>query len=242
MSPSEFTLDFYLTCLSQAKWHSDDPVDVRGVELMKKVALERKGEFEKAYEKARDVACLGINALVRARNPFELHKHFPVATPANEPQNQNNKHTTMNTLLKESYDSLIKPVVEVLNRIANVMEANSAVVPQGLANETAEAPTTETPATEEAPKKRRKKAEEPAPEPEPEPPAKEEPYMSGDELVALMEPLRTTDFSKKLVEFREQVLKSKLKTRDMTDPAMLRAMEAKIREFLAANEADQQEP
>lgn len=225
MNPSEFTLDFYLTCLSQAKWHSDDPVDVRGVNLMHQVAVVRRGAFGDAYI-------------------VEYNKHFPVATTATEPKNNTPKtNTTMNTLLKEIYDTLINPVVEVLTRIATALEASPGSTTTHVVQQDGSTVSATVEAEEPTTRKKRgpnKPKEEPAPEPEP--PAKEEPYMSGDELADLMKPLAPTPYSAQLVDYRNNTLGWKLKTREMTDPDMLRKMEAKIREFLAANEADQSEP
>jgi hypothetical protein len=209
MNPAEFTFDFFLVCLSQAKWDSQKPVDIFSREHIKRVAFERGWQ----------------------EHLPPTQQHFPVASPANEHQTQ--KQNTMNTLLKEIYDILISPVVAALNRIATALEASGVITPIKEAEpETA----SDTPA-EPAPKKRKKSEPAPAapaaPEPEPEP---EEPYMSGAELCDLMKPLKTTPYNAELVEYRNNVVGFTKPTREMTDPAMLRMMEVKIREFLAANE------
>jgi hypothetical protein len=56
-----------------------------------------------------------------------------------------------------------------------------------------------------------------------------------------MKPLKDTPYTKKLVEFRDGTLGFSKMTREMSDPAMLRQMEAKIRECLAAHEEDQKD-
>jgi hypothetical protein len=148
----------------------------------------------------------------------------------------------MNTLLKDIYEILIKPLVDAIDRNT----AAKGVVYPTCAESVgtgAEAPAEDKP----EPKKRgpKAKAAEPAPEPtpvvEPEVVQEEEPYLTGPELVELMKPLKDTPYTKKLVEFRDGTLGFSKMTREMSDPAMLRQMEAKIREFLAANEEDQKE-
>lgn len=147
----------------------------------------------------------------------------------------------MNTLLQDIYNSLIKPLVEAIDRNTAAKGGCSAPV-----SEPAAAPAEAEDKPE--PKKRGPKAKAeaaPAPEPtpvvEPEVVVEEEPYMSGADLVELMKPLKDTTFSKQLVEFRNTTVGFNKPTREMTDPAMLRQMEAKIREFLAANEAANEE-
>ncbi len=218
MNPAEFTLDFFLVCLSQAKWNSQKPVDIFSREHIKRVAFERGWQEHLPLDQ----------------------QTFPVASPANEHQTQ--KQTTMNTLLKEIYDILIKPLVDAIDRNteASGKTITNTVQPDGSVISTA-APSAETEA-EPAPKKRKKSEPAPAapaaPEPEPEP---EEPYMSGAELCDLMKPLKTTPYNAELVEYRNNEVGFTKPTREMTDPAMLRLMEVKIREFLAANEAAEPE-
>lgn len=146
----------------------------------------------------------------------------------------------MNTLLKDIYEILIKPLVDAIDRnTASKPSPASTVTP-------CEAPPKEDEDKPAEPKKRGPKAK--AAEPAPEPAAiqefvdaPEEPYLTGPELVELMKPLKDTPYTKKLVEFRDGTLGFSKMTREMSDPAMLRQMEAKIREFLAANEEDQKD-
>lgn len=225
MTAADFTLEFYRKCLSQAKWGSLADRDIESLNLLEKVAAERGGEFRSALAKAHP------------------EKHFPVAAQAaTETQSQTPKtNMTMNTLLKDIYETLINPLVEAIDR--NTAAKGSVIAP---VNEPVAAPAE----TEDKPepKKRGPKAKAeaaPAPEPtpvvEPEVVVEEEPYMSGADLVELMKPLKDTTFSKQLVEFRNTTVGFNKPTREMTDPAMLRQMEAKIREFLAANEAANEE-
>ncbi len=222
MNPAEFTLDFFLVCLSQAKWDSQKPVDIFSREHIKRVAFERGWQEH-----------LPLN-----------QQPFPVASPANEHQTQ--KQTTMNTLLKEIYDILIKPLVDAIDRNTAVREGRVILTDSSSVGICSGTPVgVETPESEPAPKKRGPKAKtEPAPaapaapEPEPEP---EEPYMSGAELCDLMKPLKGTPYTQQLVDYRNDEVGFTKPTREMTDPAMLRLMEVKIREFLAANEAAEPE-
>lgn len=231
MTAADFTLEFYRKCLSQAKWNSPKNTDIECLNMLEAVAHERKGEFYDAF------------SLARYQSVKYTPKHFPVASQeATETQNQTPKtNTTMNTLIKELYENLIKPIVEAIDR--NTAAKGSVIAP---VNEPVAAPAE----TEDKPepKKRGPKAKAeaaPAPEPtpvvEPEVVVEEEPYMSGADLVELMKPLKDTTFSKQLVEFRNNEVGFNKPTREMTDPAMLRQMEAKIREFLAANEAANEE-
>lgn len=230
MNPADFTLDFYRKCLSQHNWGSLTDRDIESLNLLEKVAAERGGEFRAALAKAHP------------------EKHFPVAAQAaTETQNQTPKtNTTMNTLIKELYENLIKPIVDAIDRntAAKGNVITNAVTPEGAVITTSTA-ATETQA--EQPKKRGPKPKieaapvtepEPTPVVEPEAVVEEEPYMSGPELCELMKPLAPTPFSKQLVEFRNNEVGFNKPTREMTDPVMLRQMEAKIREFLAelANE------
>lgn len=222
MTAADFTLEFYRKCLSQAKWGSLADRDIESLNLLEKVAAERGGEFRSALAKAHP------------------EKHFPVAAQtATETQSQTPKtNTPMNTLLNDFYNILVKPLVEAIDR-------NTAAKGNVIALEAA-TPQTVTPLPDgtEQPKKRGPKAKAeaaPAPEPEPTPVVEEEPYMSGADLVELMKPLKDTAFSKQLVEFRNNEVGFNKPTREMTDPAMLRQMEAKIREFLAENEAASEE-
>jgi hypothetical protein len=91
------------------------------------------------------------------------------------------------------------------------------------------------------PKAKAEAAPAPEPTPEPAPVVEEDPYLSGSELVDLMKPLKDTKYTKLLVDFRNTTLGFEKMTREMSDPTMLRQMEAKIREYLAANEEDQKE-
>ena len=223
MTPADFTLEFYRKCLSQVKWESDDERDIESVSLLIKVANARGGEFLDEYSTA-----------------YAQATHFPVASQeATETQNQTPKtNTLMNTLLNDIYNILIKPLVDAIDR-------NTAAKGNVIALEAA-TPQTVTPLPDgtEQPKKRGPKAKAeaaPAPEPEPTPVVEEEPYMSGADLVELMKPLKDTTFSKQLVEFRNTTVGFNKPTREMTDPVMLRQMEAKIREFLAENEAASEE-
>ena len=226
MTAADFTLEFYRKCLPQAKWESDDVRDIEGLKLLEKVAKERGGEFLDEYSTA-----------------YAQATHFPVASQeATETQSQTPKtNMTMNALLKDIYETLINPLVEAIDR--NTAAKGSVIAP---VNEPVAAPAE----TEDKPepKKRGPKAKAeaaPAPEPtpvvEPEVVVEEEPYMSGADLVELMKPLKDTAFSKQLVEFRNNEVGFNKPTREMTDPAMLRQMEAKIREFLAENEAASEE-
>lgn len=223
MNPADFTIEFYRKCLSQHNWGSLADRDIESLNLLEKVAAERGGEFRSALAKAHP------------------EKHFPVAAQAaTETQNQTPKtNTTMNTLIKELYENLIKPIVEAIDRNT---AAKGVVIPNDVPVGSTGTNTTETEAEDKPePKKRgpKPKAEAaPAPEPEPTPVVEEEPYMSGPELCELMKPLAPTPFSKQLVEFRNNEVGFNKPTREMTDPVMLRQMEAKIREFLAelANE------
>lgn len=230
MPPTDFTIEFYRKCLSQAKWHSSDEQDVESRKLLQKVATERGGEFREFYSEA----------LYKAHK--YTPKHFPVAEkPATENPKPNNTNTTMNTLLNDIYEILVKPIVDAIDR--NTAAKGAAVAldatPPSFVKEDEDKP---------EPKKRgpKAKAAEAAPEPEtpraaePEPtPVEEEPYLSGPELVELMKPLKDTKYTKLLVDFRDNTLGFPKMTREMSDPTMLRQMEAKIREFLAANEEDQ---
>ncbi len=223
MTPADFTIEFYRKCLSQAKWNSEDSRDKESINMLLQVAKERGGEFLDEYSTA-----------------YAQATHFPVASQeATETQNQTPKtNTPMNTLLNDFYNILVKPLVEAIDR-------NTAAKGNVIALEAA-TPQTVTPLPDgtEQPKKRGPKAKAeaaPAPEPEPTPVVEEEPYMSGADLVELMKPLKDTAFSKQLVEFRNTTVGFNKPTREMTDPAMLRQMEAKIREFLAANEAANEE-
>jgi hypothetical protein len=223
MTPADFTIEFYRKCLSQAKWNSEDSRDKESINMLLQVAKERGGEFLDEYSTA-----------------YAQATHFPVASQeATETQNQTPKtNTPMNTLLNDFYNILVKPLVEAIDR-------NTAAKGNVIALEAA-TPQTVTPLPDgtEQPKKRGPKAKAeaaPAPEPEPTPVVEEEPYMSGADLVELMKPLKDTAFSKQLVEFRNTTVGFNKPTREMTDPVMLRQMEAKIREFLAANEAANEE-
>jgi len=227
MTPADFTIEFYRKCLSQAKWNSPKNTDIECLNMLEAVAHERKGEFYDAF------------SLARYQSVKYTPKHFPVASQeATETQSQTPKtNMTMNALLKDIYETLINPLVEAIDR--NTAAKGSVIAP---VNEPVAAPAE----TEDKPepKKRGPKAKAeaaPAPELEPTPVVEEEPYMSGADLVELMKPLKDTDFSKQLVEFRNTTVGFNKPTREMTDPAMLRQMEAKIREFLAANEAANEE-
>lgn len=227
MTPADFTIEFYRKCLSQAKWESDDVRDIEGLNLLEKVAKERGGEFLDEYSTA-----------------YAQATHFPVAAqPATETQNQTPKtNMTMNTLLKDIYETLIKPLVEAVDRNTAAHTGGQIVTPAATVTP-CEAPPKEDEDKPE-PKKRgpKPKAEAtPVTEPEPTPVVEEEPYMSGADLVELMKPLKDTAFSKQLVEFRNTTVGFNKPTREMTDPVMLRQMEAKIREFLAENEAASEE-
>jgi hypothetical protein len=230
MSPADFTIEFYRKCLSQAKWNSSDEQDMKSVILLENVAAEREGEFYHAFVEAYQL------------NRFApiYTTHFPVAAqPATETQNTKpNTATTMNTLLKDIYEILIKPLIDAIDRNT---AAKGAVYPTCTESvgTGAEAPSEDKP----EPKKRGPKAKAADPEApkvvEAETtPADEEPYLTGPELVELMKPLKDTPYTKKLVEFRDGTLGFSKMTREMSDPAMLRQMEAKIREFLAANEEE----
>jgi len=227
MTPADFTIEFYRKCLSQAKWNSPKNTDIECLNMLEAVAHERKGEFYDAF------------SLARYQSVKYTPKHFPVASQeATETQSQTPKtNMTMNALLKDIYETLINPLVEAIDR--NTAAKGSVIAP---VNEPVAAPAE----TEDKPepKKRGPKAKAeaaPAPELEPTPVVEEEPYMSGADLVELMKPLKDTDFSKQLVEFRNNEVGFNKPTREMTDPAMLRQMEAKIREFLAENEAASEE-
>jgi len=227
MTPADFTIEFYRKCLSQAKWNSPKNTDIECLNMLEAVAHERKGEFYDAF------------SLARYQSVKYTPKHFPVASQeATETQSQTPKtNMTMNALLKDIYETLINPLVEAIDR--NTAAKGSVIAP---VNEPVAAPAE----TEDKPepKKRGPKAKAeaaPAPELEPTPVVEEEPYMSGADLVELMKPLKDTDFSKQLVEFRNTTVGFNKPTREMTDPAMLRQMEAKIREFLAENEAASEE-
>lgn len=232
MNSSDFTLEFYRKCLSQMNWGSLADRDIESLNLLEKVAAERGGEFSKSY----------IHAYAEAAH--QAPKHFPVADKtATENPKPNNTNTTMNTLLKDIYEILVKPIVEAIDRNTAAKGAPVALdaTPPSSVKEDEDKP---------EPKKRgpKAKAAEAVPEPEtskaaePEPtPVEEEPYLSGPELVALMKPLKDTKYTKLLVDFRDNTLGFQKMTREMSDPAMLRQMEAKIREFLAANEEDQKE-
>lgn len=229
MAPADFTIEFYRKCLSQCKYE-DTEQNRKDYEFMKRVADERGGPFMLSF-------C--------GTYPHDKYipKPFPVAdNSATETQNTKPNTTTMNTLLKDIYEILIKPVVDAIDRntAAKGNVITNTVTPEGATI------TTSTAATEgqAEPKKRgpKAKAAEPAPEPtpvvEPEVVVEEEPYLTGPELVELMKPLKDTPYTKKLVEFRDGTLGFPKMTREMSDPAMLRQMEAKIREFLAANEEE----
>ena len=230
MSPADFTIEFYRKCLSQAKWNSSDERDMQSVLMLENVAAEREGEFYHAF----------VEAYQFNRFAPIYATHFPVASQeATETQNPK-PNTTMNTLLKDIYEILIKPLVDAIDR-------NTAAKPAPASTVTpCEAPPKEEEDKPAEPKKRGPKAK--AAEPAPEPAAiqefvdaPEEPYLTGPELVELMKPLKDTPYTKKLVEFRDGTLGFSKMTREMSDPAMLRQMEAKIRECLAANEEDQKD-
>ena len=223
MQPADFTIDFYRKCLSQAKWHSQDERDTESISLLIKVANERGGDFHKAYIQASP-------------------KPFPVASQdaTENPQQKTRKHTSMNTLLNDIYEILIKPLVEAIDR-------NTASKPTAALTTVCENPPTESedkpaePVKKRGPKAKAEAAPAPEPTPEPAPAVEEEPYLSGTELVELMKPLKDTKYTKLLVDFRNDTLGFAKMTREMSDPDMLRQMEAKIREYLAANEEDQKE-
>lgn len=229
MQPADFTIEFYRKCLSQAKWESDDFRDKESVFLLIHVANERGGEFSDAYWTAY----------------AEHTKQFPVAAqPATEnPQQKTNTDKPMNTLLNDIFETLVKPLIEAIDRNT---AAKGGCTPSYVITTDAPAEVAEDKPAE--PKKRKSKtAETPAPEPtvasepEPTPAVEEEPYLSGSELVELMKPLSGTKYTKILVEFRNTTLGFEKMTREMSDPTMLRQMEAKVRECLAANEEDQKE-
>lgn len=233
MTPADFTIEFYRKCLSQAKWESDDERDVASVALLIKVANERGGPFLDSY-----IGALDANHLDPAP--------FPVAdkTATENPQQKTNTkpNTPMKAMLTEIYEALIKPLIDAIDRNT---AAKGGCAPSYVITTDAPAEVAEDKPAE--PKKRKSKtAETPAPEPkvdsEPEPtPVVEEPYLSGTELVELMKPLSGTKYTKILVEFRNETLGFEKMTREMSDPTMLRQMEVKVRECLAANEEDQKE-
>jgi hypothetical protein len=254
MNPADFTIEFYRKCLSQHNWKLETAEDHWNQQMLHHVGLTRKGDFWREFKTLAE----------------QHKKHFPVASQeATETQNTKPNTTTMNTppkeatetqnikpnatatmnpLLKDMYENLIKPIVDVLQRIAVCLEAldpNACVK-----SNTAE------PEDKPEPKKRgpKAKAAEITSETmeevkkavtnekiELEAIQEEEPYLTGPELVELMKPLKDTPYTKKLVEFRDGTLGFSKMTREMSDPAMLRQMEAKILEFLAANEEDQKE-
>jgi len=230
MNPADFTIEFYRKCLSQHNWKLETAEDHWNQQMLHHVGLTRKGDFWREFKTLAE----------------QHKKHFPVASQeATETQNTKpNTTTTMNTLLKDIYEILIKPLVDAIDR--NTAAKGSVViandVPVGTCGNAADSE--DKPAE---PKKRgpKAKATEPAPEPtpvvEPEVVQEEEPYLTGPELVELMKPLKDTPYTKKLVEFRDGTLGFSKMTREMSDPAMLRQMEVKIREFLAANEEDQKD-
>lgn len=227
MNPADFTIEFYRKCLSQHNWKLETPDDHWNQQMLHHVGLTRKGDFWREFKALAE----------------QHKKHFPVAAqPATETQNTKpNTTTTMNTLLKDIYEILIKPIVDAIDR-------NTAAKPAPASTVTpCEAPPKEEEDKPAEPKKRgpKAKAAEPAPEPtpvvEPEVVQEEEPYLTGPELVELMKPLKDTPYTKKLVEFRDGTLGFPKMTREMSDPAMLRQMEAKIRECLAAHEEDQKD-
>jgi hypothetical protein len=224
MNPADFTIEFYRKCLSQHNWKLETADDHWNQQMLHHVGLTRKGDFWREFKALAE----------------QHKKHFPVASQgATETQNTK-PNTTMNTLLKDIYEILVKPIVDAIDR-------NTASKPAPAATVTpCEAPPKEEEDKPAEPKKRGPKAK--AAEPAPEPAAiqefvdaPEEPYLTGPELVELMKPLKDTPYTKKLVEFRDGTLGFSKMTREMSDPAMLRQMEAKIREFLAANEEDQKE-
>jgi hypothetical protein len=224
MTPADFTIEFYRKCLSQHNWRGGTQRDIDNEIFLYRIAVERGDEFLDEYSTA-----------------YAQATHFPVA-PQEATETQNTKpNTTMNTLLKDIYESLIKPIVDAIDRNTAAKgvvftESKPAdggyVIPQEPEDKPAE------------PKKRKAKAAEPAPEPaaiQEFVDAPEEPYLTGPELVELMKPLKDTPYTKKLVEFRDGTLGFPKMTREMSDPAMLRQMEAKIRECLAAHEEDQKD-
>jgi hypothetical protein len=227
MTPADFTLEFYRKCLSQHNWKLETTDDHWNQQMLHHVGLTRKGDFWREFKALAE----------------QHKKHFPVASQgATETQNTK-PNTTMNTLLKDIYETLIKPLVDAIDRNT----AAKGVVYPTCAESVgtgAEAPAEDKPAE---PKKRgpKAKAAEPAPEPtpvvEPEVVQEEEPYLTGPELVELMKPLKDTPYTKKLVEFRDGTLGFPKMTREMSDSVMLRQMEAKIRECLAAHEEDQKD-
>lgn len=211
MNANEFTLEFFQKCLSQVKWESTEERDILAIKHLIEVAKER-----------------GWIHSIEIRPPLSSS---PTGERTTNTQTPKPKHT----MLKEIYETLVKPIVDALDR-------NTAVQQSALGSRSIDASPPAATTEPEAPKKPKKaKAPEPEPTPEPEPPA-EEPYMSGPDLCTLMAPLKDTPFSKKLVEFRNNEVGFKSATREMTDPDMLRKMEAKIREFLAENEAAGDEP
>lgn len=225
MQPADFTIEFYRKCLSQAKWESDDFRDKESVFLLIHVANERGGEFSDAYWTAY----------------AEHTKQFPVAAqPATEnPQQKTNTDKPMNTLLNDIFETLVKPLIEAIDRNTAAKGGCSAPVSEPTA---APAETEDKPEPKKrGPKAKAEAAPAPEPTPEPAPVVEEEPYMSGSELVDLMKPLKDTKYTKLLVDFRNATLGFEKMTREMSDPTMLRQMEAKIREYLAANEEDQKE-
>lgn len=228
MNPADFTIEFYRKCLSQCKYE-DTEQNRKDYEFMKRVADERGGPFMLSF-------CCTYPHDKYAPKPFPV-----TSQEATEAQNTKpNTNTTMNTLLKDIYETLIKPIVDAIDR-------NTAAKGSAVALDATPPPSVKEDEDKPEPKKRgpKAKAAESAPEPtpvvEPEVVQEEEPYLTGPELVELMKPLKDTPYTKKLVEFRDGTLGFSKMTREMSDPAMLRQMEAKIREFLAANEEDQKD-
>lgn len=145
-------------------------------------------------------------------------------------------------MLKDIYEILVKPIVEAIDRNTAAKGINPSTCSSNI--DGTPPPSVKEDEDKPEPKKRgpKPKAEAtPVTEPEPTPVVEEEPYMSGADLVELMKPLKDTAFSKQLVEFRNTTVGFNKPTREMTDPVMLRQMEAKIREFLAENEAASEE-
>lgn len=175
---------------------------------------------------------------IAAGGPFTrlYHKHFPVATTANEqPKNTNSMNATLHITVDPQ-------IIEAINNLAASLGEGCTAAPVfdvELEKKKLEV-ATEAPATPE-PKGKGKKANPPAPktpveEPEPEP---EDEAPTGPELAARITPIKNTPYTKALRAYiDEQLGLAGVKLNEITDNAARKKIDAKITELLKQAETD----
>lgn len=214
-------------------------------------------EFQTALESVTTgYGCqLLLTHATNAGDPFTrlYHKHFPVATTANEqPKNTD----TMNIQVNLTTD---QQILDAINNLAAAISSRNTLIVQGGAGGSTEAacpveviraaqasPAEEAPAPE-APKKR--KAATPAPkpvEPEPEPvepePEPEIQVPTGPELKARVEPIKGTVYVTKLRDYMDNDLGLKgTGLAVVTDTEALKKIDEKITQLLKAAAAAEDE-